>query len=68
MNTNDKIELLSALPVKDLDDLRLIVSGFGFGFEPTKAVKDWADLLNQALEYKQAQHLKGYDDEQMTFI
>lgn len=73
MTQQDKIELLATLPVKDIDDLRLIVS---MAFESPKWIETdvndfcerWASLLNKALEFKQAQQLKRYDEEQTTFI
>lgn len=67
MTDAEKVSILSQLPVKDLDDLRLFVSFLGKEF-PTILLQDWAQILNRALEEKQANILKGNDDENYTFI
>lgn len=68
MTDSQHIELLSTLPVKDIDDLRLMVSYYSYAYKG-RDVQRWADLLNRAAEWKQAQALRGLDDtETYTFI
>ncbi len=67
MSDTEKIEIPSRLPVKDLEDMMLITANaflHGSGFNAVVL----ANRVNAALEAKQAEILKGYDDEQITGI
>ncbi len=67
MSEETKIEILSRLPVDDLTEL-IFMASLGIGYGTSKVCNKWGQLINLALEAKQAEILKGYDDEQITGI
>ena len=70
MSDQEKASILSQLPVKDLDDLRLALS-ISYMIRKDEVSQKWVETLSKSLEVKQADILKGYDDneyEQMTGI
>jgi hypothetical protein len=65
MTDSQRIELLATLPVKDIDDLRLMVSLAFYRSHKDRHYEIaiyWANLLNKSSEWKQAQALRGLDD------
>lgn len=72
MKDSEIIEILATLPVKEIDDLRLMVSeAFHAYFKRNLDVEPaiyWADLLNKALEKKQENRLREYEDPEFTFV
>jgi len=68
MSESNIIETLSTLPTEALNDIRLMAAILR-NVETNKRYDLWVKRANNALEWKQAQALRGLDDtETYTFI
>jgi len=61
MSESNIIETLSTLPVEALNDIRLMAAILR-NLETNKRHDLWVKRANNALEWKQAQALRGLDD------
>lgn len=68
MTTEQKVEILSALPVEHLTSVTIMCSvALSCGdFGEIQEAREIAKLYNEAKEFKQALLLKGYDEQELT--